>query len=249
MADSGESNNQQGASGSEGRPNTRVEVIQYLEGQGVTEMYAVNPLTWCPHLETVAPLPADTTVLDTKAPCEKCGNTSENWICLGCYRVLQDKKNSAQEIKLSIDQFYDYFKSFNKNEDADTDNQDFDEAIENIDNEDIIIILDRGIIPDSWLIGVIKPLFKNKRDINNLDNYRTICHTSNLGKVFTAILNARPLYYQARLNELSDKIWIITDAQGGFRQGYSVQDNSQASEKCCTSSQVWRRIAVTTLNM
>ncbi|CAC5424780.1 unnamed protein product [Mytilus coruscus] len=94
-----------------------------------------------------------------------------------------DKNNSAQEIKFSIDQFYDYFKSLNKNEDADIDNQDSDEAIENIDNEDIINILDRGIIPDSWLIGVIQPLFKNKRDINNLDNYRTICHTSNLGNV------------------------------------------------------------------
>ncbi|XP_063440611.1 histone deacetylase 6-like [Mytilus trossulus] len=88
MADSGKSNNQQGASGSEERPNTKMEVIQYLEGQGVTEMYAVNPLTWCPHLETVAPLPADTTVLDTKAPCEKCGNTTENWICLVCHRVF-----------------------------------------------------------------------------------------------------------------------------------------------------------------
>lgn len=33
MADSGKSNNQQGASGSEERPNTKMEVIQYLEGQ------------------------------------------------------------------------------------------------------------------------------------------------------------------------------------------------------------------------
>lgn len=33
MADSSESNNQQGASGSEGRPNTKLEVLQYLEGQ------------------------------------------------------------------------------------------------------------------------------------------------------------------------------------------------------------------------
>ena len=80
------------------------------------------------------------------------------------------------------------------------------------------LVFDSGIVPNSWLIGIIKPLFKNKGDPNNLDNYRAICLTSNLGKVFTSILNSR-------LNALSDEIGIITDAQGGFRKGYSVQDS------------------------
>lgn len=79
------------------------------------------------------------------------------------------------------------------------------------------LVFDSGIVPNSWL-NTNKPLFKSKGDPNNLDNYRAICLTSNLGKVFTSILNSR-------LNALSDEIGIITDAQGGFRKGYSVQDS------------------------
>lgn len=79
-------------------------------------------------------------------------------------------------------------------------------------------ILDTGIIPESWLTGIIKPVYKNKGDLNDLDNYRAICLTSNLGKVFTSIMNTR-------LNNLADEFDLITDAQGGFRKGYSTQDN------------------------
>ena len=79
-------------------------------------------------------------------------------------------------------------------------------------------VLYTGIIPDAWLIGIIKPVFKNKGDKNDLDNYRSLCLTSNLGKVFTSILNTR-------LNKLSDEIGIMSDSQGGFRKGYSVHDN------------------------
>lgn len=82
-------NAQNGASGGgDKRPNNATELMKHMEEKGVKEMFAVNPLTWCPHLETVAPLLSDTTVLDTNAPCEKCGDTSENWICLVCYRVF-----------------------------------------------------------------------------------------------------------------------------------------------------------------
>jgi hypothetical protein len=42
-----------------------------------------------------------------------------------------------------------------------------------------------------------KPIYKNKGDPNNLDNYRAICLTSNMGKLFTSLLNSR-------LNKLSD---------------------------------------------
>lgn len=53
--------------------------------QGHTQMFAVTPLTWCPHLETVTPVPRGQ--IDTGAPCEDCGDVSENWVCLVCYKV------------------------------------------------------------------------------------------------------------------------------------------------------------------
>ncbi|OWF48323.1 histone deacetylase 6-like isoform X1 [Mizuhopecten yessoensis] len=61
-------------------------VAQALEDMGVERMYAVQPLTWCPHLQTVQPLPQG--ILDTRAPCQDCGNEGENWICLVCYKVF-----------------------------------------------------------------------------------------------------------------------------------------------------------------
>ena len=80
------------------------------------------------------------------------------------------------------------------------------------------MIFSSGIIPDSWLVGIIKPIYKNKGDPNNLNNYRAICLTSNMGKLFTLILNSR-------LNKLSDDIGLISGVQGGFRKGYSVQNS------------------------
>ena len=80
------------------------------------------------------------------------------------------------------------------------------------------LIISSGILPDSWLVGIIKPIYKNKGDPNNLDNYRAICLTSNMGKLFTLILNSR-------LNKLSDDIGLISGVQGEFRKGYSVQDS------------------------
>ena len=80
------------------------------------------------------------------------------------------------------------------------------------------LIFSSGIIPDSWLVEIIKPIYTNKGDPNNLDNYRVICLTSNMGKLFTSILNSR-------LNKLSDDIGFISEVQGRFRKGYSVQDS------------------------
>ena len=53
------------------------------------------------------------------------------------------------------------------------------------------VILDSGIIPSDWTIGIIKPLYKNKGDINDINNYRGITRLSCLGKLFTSVINTR----------------------------------------------------------
>lgn len=47
-------------------------------------MFAVNPLSWCPHLESIVPIEG---LLDTSALCETCSTPRENWVCLTCQHV------------------------------------------------------------------------------------------------------------------------------------------------------------------
>ncbi|XP_062397348.1 histone deacetylase 6 [Sardina pilchardus] len=47
---------------------------------------AVQPLTWCPHLEALKPVPP--TGINIQQPCDECGSEEENWLCLLCYKVL-----------------------------------------------------------------------------------------------------------------------------------------------------------------
>ena len=51
------------------------------------------------------------------------------------------------------------------------------------------LIFDTGVLPDSWLEGVMRPIYKNKGDSNNPENYRPITILSCFGKLFTSILN------------------------------------------------------------
>ena len=80
------------------------------------------------------------------------------------------------------------------------------------------MILDTGNIPESWLIGVIKPLYKNKGDPTLPENYRPITILSCMGKLFTAILNTR-------LNNFLEVNSILNETQCGFRASYSTSDN------------------------
>lgn len=50
-----------------------------------TPLYVVDPLPWCPHLDTVKPLPPSG--IDVFLPCQDCGSDAENWTCLTCYQV------------------------------------------------------------------------------------------------------------------------------------------------------------------
>ncbi|XP_013183933.1 histone deacetylase 6 isoform X2 [Amyelois transitella] len=48
------------------------------------EMFAVIPLAWCPHLETMYAIPASVK-FEQGVKCVECEETVENWVCLHCY--------------------------------------------------------------------------------------------------------------------------------------------------------------------
>ena len=80
------------------------------------------------------------------------------------------------------------------------------------------LVFDKAIVPESWLLGDIIPIYKKKGDVQNPENYRPITLFSCLGKLFTSIINTR-------LIKFTDERNIITDSQTGFRKGYSTSDN------------------------
>ena len=80
------------------------------------------------------------------------------------------------------------------------------------------LILDTGIIPDSWLEGVIRPIYKRNGEPQQPENYRPITILSCFGKLFTAILNLR-------LNNFLQFYNILEENQTGFRAGYSTTDH------------------------
>ena len=75
-----------------------------------------------------------------------------------------------------------------------------------------------GIVPDSWLLGNIKPIYKNKGDPLNPKNFRPITILSCFGKLFTSIL-------LKRLNHYSEQFSVLNESQCGFRKGYCTVDN------------------------
>ena len=75
------------------------------------------------------------------------------------------------------------------------------------------VIFDKGIVPKVWTIGNIKPIYKNKGNPKDPENYRPITLLSNFGKLFTSVINTR-------LNNFADKHNLICDTQAGFRKKY-----------------------------
>lgn len=80
------------------------------------------------------------------------------------------------------------------------------------------IILDSGIFPDVWSKGIIHPIYKNKGDKDDPNNYRGITILSCMGKLFTNILNERLNIYLESCNLLSEE-------QAGFRKNYGTIDH------------------------
>ena len=80
------------------------------------------------------------------------------------------------------------------------------------------IVLNSGLIPESWSEGVFFSIYKNKGDTNDPRSYRHITLVSCLSKTCISVLNDR-------LCELSDEVGLISESQTGFRKGYSTLDN------------------------
>ena len=80
------------------------------------------------------------------------------------------------------------------------------------------LILETGLIPEPWLEGIIRPIYKRSGDSTLPENYRPISILSCFGKLFTAILNHR-------LTEFLNYNNILEENQAGFRAGYSTTDH------------------------
>jgi hypothetical protein len=73
-------------------------------------------------------------------------------------------------------------------------------------------VLESGTFPDSWNSGILHAIYK-KGDTEDCNNYRGICITSCLGKVFNSIIVNRLL----KLNESKS---LISNNQAGFRSTF-----------------------------
>lgn len=80
------------------------------------------------------------------------------------------------------------------------------------------IILDTGIIPDTWSLGIMVTIYKNKGSKSDPEMYRGITLNSCFSKTCSAILNNR-------LNDYAEHVELITKSQAGFRKGFSTVDN------------------------
>ena len=61
------------------------------------------------------------------------------------------------------------------------------------------LILDTGVVPEVWSVGIIKPICKNMGNKTCAENYRGITLLSCFVKLFTSIHNTRLTNYLDRL--------------------------------------------------
>ncbi|XP_029011882.1 histone deacetylase 6 isoform X2 [Betta splendens] len=66
------------------KPETHLDLMCREKTDG-TSLFLIEPLSWCPHLDAVKPVPPSG--INTFQLCQDCGSDSENWICLTCYQV------------------------------------------------------------------------------------------------------------------------------------------------------------------
>ena len=80
-------------------------------------------------------------------------------------------------------------------------------------------ILQTGSIPETWLVGRILPIYRNKGDIHEPENYRGISILSCFGKFFLSVLNNW-------LTEFVTNLKAINENRAGFKTNYSTIDHS-----------------------
>ena len=80
------------------------------------------------------------------------------------------------------------------------------------------IVLDSCVIPSDWSLGAIIPIYKNKGDLKDPDNYRGITLLSCISKLFTMVLNTRLMDFLEYNN-------LLGVEQAGFRPNYSTMDH------------------------
>ena len=76
-----------------------------------------------------------------------------------------------------------------------------------------------GIIPDEWSQGMISPIYKNKGDKVNPDNYRGITILSCSGILFMSVLNSG-------LNNYLESMNLLCKQQAGFCKNYGTIDST-----------------------
>lgn len=85
--DRGSRNEATGEQGSEDEKKTLVDYLaENMNAIVDEEMFAVIPLPWCPHLESLFAIPSDIK-FEQGMKCIDCDHTVENWVCLHCYVV------------------------------------------------------------------------------------------------------------------------------------------------------------------
>ena len=101
--------------------------------------------------------------------------------------------NDTINVAFTFEEINKHIKSLKNNKSPGIDNI-LNEFIKHCPNELISVIvklfnviLDSGIIPSDWTIGLIKPLYKNKGDINDINNFSGITLLSCLWKLFTLV--------------------------------------------------------------
>ena len=80
------------------------------------------------------------------------------------------------------------------------------------------VILLKGIFPENWLFGIVKPIYKNKVSKADPGNYRGITFVSCLSKLFIGVINKR-------LSEYSENNNLLNENQIGFRKNYATLDH------------------------